>query len=176
MLWNTSTSPCASPGGPHARTAVRATPRRSHGRACAAAAAPRAAREGWERQTYWCLYGGSAFLVACLCSAPNTSIKAWGRDEAEARNIAAIAALVGETFDSVVLDTSRDVLVELYAPWCAHCKGLAPKLRALADRGTLSGARRNNSGRCARRCFACSTRRTSWRRSSACARISITEC
>ena len=48
--------------------------------------APRAAREGWERQTYWCLYGGSAFLVACLCSAPNTSIKAWGRDEAEARN------------------------------------------------------------------------------------------
>ena len=45
-----------------------------------------------------------------------------------------VVVLVGETFDSVVLDTSRDVLVELYAPWCAHCKGLAPKLRALADR------------------------------------------
>ena len=54
--------------------------------------------------------------------------------QAEQDAAAPIVVLVGDTFDAVVLDTSRDVLVELYAPWCGHCKGLAPKLRALADR------------------------------------------
>ena len=47
---------------------------------------PKPAREGWERMTYWSLYGGSAFLIVCLCSAPNTSIKVWARAEAEGRN------------------------------------------------------------------------------------------
>lgn len=31
-----------------------------------------------------------------------------------------------DNYEELVLDDSRDVLVEFYAPWCGHCKKLAP--------------------------------------------------
>jgi len=37
-----------------------------------------------------------------------------------------VTILVGHNFQSVVLDSDADVLVEFYAPWCGHCKTLAP--------------------------------------------------
>lgn len=42
-----------------------------------------------------------------------------------------VVALTTETFDSVVLG-SKAALVEFYAPWCGHCKSLAPKYEQLA--------------------------------------------
>ncbi|CAL9203221.1 unnamed protein product [Musa hybrid cultivar] len=37
-----------------------------------------------------------------------------------------VVVLTSETFDQIVLDETKDVLVEFYAPWCGHCKHLAP--------------------------------------------------
>ena len=42
-----------------------------------------------------------------------------------------VVALTAETFDETVLG-SKAALVEFYAPWCGHCKSLAPKYEVLA--------------------------------------------
>ncbi|CAN6326756.1 unnamed protein product [Urochloa humidicola] len=44
-----------------------------------------------------------------------------------------VVVLTPETFDSIVLDETKDVLVEFYAPWCGHCKHLAPVYEELAS-------------------------------------------
>jgi len=41
---------------------------------------------------------------------------------------------VGKNFDAIVKDPTKDVLLEVYAPWCGHCKRLEPVYADLAKR------------------------------------------
>jgi len=51
-----------------------------------------------------------------------------------ASNSEPVKVVVGRNFQQIVEDESKDVFIEFYAPWCGHCKTLAPKWDELATK------------------------------------------
>jgi len=45
----------------------------------------------------------------------------------------ALKVVVAKTFDEIIMDPSTEALVKFYAPWCGHCKKLAPVWEELAE-------------------------------------------
>lgn len=75
--------------------------------------------------------GRTAFPEEGLGPAVRSFIEGWQKGKLVAEKDP-VLAVTSETFESVVFDKSKDVLVEFYAPWCGHCKALAPEYKKVA--------------------------------------------
>jgi len=49
------------------------------------------------------------------------------------KNDGPVKVIVGNNYKEIVLDETKDVFLELYAPWCGHCKALAPIWEQLGE-------------------------------------------
>ncbi|KAL1493457.1 hypothetical protein ABEB36_011505 [Hypothenemus hampei] len=45
-----------------------------------------------------------------------------------------VIVAVAKNFEDVVINNDKDTLIEFYAPWCGHCKKLAPAYDELAEK------------------------------------------
>jgi len=80
----------------------------------------------------------SAFATSFLAGSLKPTLKS---EEPEAEDTTGdVVVLRGTSFKSLVLDSEADVLVEFYAPWCGHCKKLAPTLDALGAKLKAAGS------------------------------------
>lgn len=45
-----------------------------------------------------------------------------------------VKVVVGKNFEEIVMDPTKDVLLEVYAPWCGHCKKFEPAYAEFATK------------------------------------------
>lgn len=54
-------------------------------------------------------------------------------EEIPEANEGPVKVVVGNSFDKEIMQATGNVIIEFYAPWCGHCKKLAPIFEALAE-------------------------------------------
>lgn len=71
----------------------------------------------------------------CVDDFEKDALKAYYKSEpVPAPTNEAVKVVVGDNFQEVVLDSDAHVLLEAYAPWCGHCKKLAPIYEKVGQR------------------------------------------
>lgn len=75
----------------------------------------------------------SEFVELFLAGKAEPIIKSEPLPTQEEIDAQAVTKLVTHNYDKVLGDYSKDVFVKYYAPWCGHCKKLAPIWEELAE-------------------------------------------
>merc|ERR1712093_30661 len=73
---------------------------------------------------------GAAFIDAAIEDKYENYMKSEPIPE---NNDGPLTVLVGKNFKQIVTESKDEVFVEFYAPWCGHCKKLAPVWEELAE-------------------------------------------
>ena len=70
-------------------------------------------------------------LVSCLCL--KGDIKPKLKSQPIPKKQGVVKTVVAKSFENMVYNGQKHVLIEFYAPWCGHCKQLEPvyKVRSL---------------------------------------------
>jgi len=77
---------------------------------------------------------GADTLESFTSQAIEGTYKSYKKSEAiPEKNDGPVKILVGKNFEEIVFDATKDVFVEFYAPWCGHCKKLAPIWEELGE-------------------------------------------
>ena len=74
-------------------------------------------------------------LADCLKDFKTNRLKIYRKSEPiPESNNGPVKVIVGDSFKKEILDSDKHVLLEIYAPWCGHCKQLAPIYEELAQK------------------------------------------
>jgi protein disulfide isomerase family A protein 3 len=64
----------------------------------------------------------------------NSKLEPYLKSEPVPENQGAVKVAVAKNFDELVTKSTKDVLIEFYAPWCGHCKKLVPTYDELGEK------------------------------------------
>jgi protein disulfide isomerase len=70
------------------------------------------------------------FVTAVFADSLKPTIRSTEAPEEHTKD--GLTTVVGTTFDDLVINSGKDVLIEFYAPWCGHCKKLQPTYEQVA--------------------------------------------
>jgi len=84
----------------------------------------------WDEEKEWTESGYTAWIAEVLSGTASNWILS---EPIPATNDEHVKVVVAKTFDELVINNDKDVLLEFYAPWCGHCKNLEPIYKNLAE-------------------------------------------
>jgi len=61
-------------------------------------------------------------------------VEAWIKSEDVPAEQGALKKVVGKNWDDIVMKNDADVFIKMYAPWCGHCKSMAPAWEEFAQK------------------------------------------